>query len=184
MYPDSVLLTGDLMGWKFIAYLMLNRPSKDCLNSRCSLCSCFFSALDDNFKKKWCSFLRICLYYVFNVSYLIGRVVFTACEMIYLQRVSENHDKSGHKNQNNCPVCPHASGKLQFKLKLRRLLGQCQFSREQAYDSVKMYSSATLVLDVSKRISVLNVKVIWEGGFFILRLALKAAHSLFHDISS
>lgn len=65
----------------------------------------FFSALDDDLKKKWCSFLRICQYYVFNVSYLIGRVVVTACEMIYLQRVSENHDKSGHKH----PKLPRTS---------------------------------------------------------------------------
>lgn len=43
MYPDSVLLTGnDLMGWKCIAYLMLNRPYEDFYNSRCSLGSCFF----------------------------------------------------------------------------------------------------------------------------------------------
>lgn len=102
---------------------MLNRPSEDCYNSRCSLCSCFFSALDDNFKKK----------VVFISSYLpilcFQRVVFDRTCRVHRLRNDlssesffENHDKSGHKNQNNCPVCPHASGKLQFKLKLRRLL--------------------------------------------------------------
>lgn len=96
------------------------------------------------------------------MSYLIERVVVTACEMIYLQRVSENHGKSGHKNpKKNCLVCPNKSGKLQFKFKLHRLFGQCQFfSRGRVYDSVKMYSSATLVLGVSKNTLVLNVKVI------------------------
>lgn len=76
--------------------------------------------------------------------------------------------KAGTKIQKNCLVCPHKSGKLQFRIKLRTMIRQRQFSCERAYDSVKMYSSATLVLGVSKRILVLNVKVIQEGGFIII----------------
>lgn len=112
----------------------------------------FFSALDDNLKKKkWRSFLGICQYYVFDVSCLMGRVVVNACEMIYLQRVSENHDKSGHRNPKYCLTCPDQGNCSSSE---RR-----QFSRERVDDFMKMYSSATLVLGASKRILESNVTV-------------------------
>lgn len=83
----------------------------------------FFSALDD-FLKKWCSFLRIWRYYVFNyVSYLIERVVVTACEMSYLQ----SFWKSWQKRAQILPCLPSQQWETAIEAKVaptaRTMLG-------------------------------------------------------------
>lgn len=67
---------------------MLSRPYEEFYNSRCSLYPCFFSPLllwITTFKKQVVFIFFVFDDIMFNVSYLIGRVVVTACKMIYLQ---------------------------------------------------------------------------------------------------
>lgn len=99
-------------------------------------------------------------------------------------RVSENHDKSGHKF---CLVCPHNSGKRQLKLKLCQLHRQCwglgrHISRKRVPNSIKMHSALTLVLHINEK----DFSIKYEGHRKVgdkKKLALKAAHSLIYDIS-
>lgn len=110
------------------------------------------SALDNDLKKQvvlFSSYLTISC----STCRIWSDVLWWLLVKWFIFRVSENHDKSGHKN---CLRCPHNSGKLQLNLNLRQLHGQCwvlgsQTSHERVPNSTKMYSTVTLVWHINKK---------------------------------